>query len=135
VIRRWLQQRGGLPAKLKAELEGEGLLVLEERLEGEVIYRRYEAMGQRPQSGHQSTIASLALTPKRLVVHGTQSVHLEARPGPVTPAVDEPGVLTLSYEARDIYPSRSGSVTIRLQTPRADDLHARLTAWTQTSTS
>ena len=72
---------------------------------------------------------------RRLVVQGTGAVHLEARPGPVTSAVEEPGVLTLSYEAGDIYPTRSGSVKMRLRTPRADDIHARLTAWTETSRS
>jgi hypothetical protein len=92
-------------------------------------------MGQRPTSGHQSTTCSLALTERRLVVQGTQGVQLEARPGPVTASVEEPGVLTLAYEARDIYPTRSGSVTIRLRTPRAEDIHARLQAWSETSRS
>ena len=55
-------------------------------------------------------------------------------PGPVTSSVDEPGVLTLAYEAGDIYPTRSGSVKLTLRTPRADDIHARLQAWTETST-
>jgi hypothetical protein len=135
VIKRWLASRGGLPAKLKAELEAEGLLVLEERIEGEVSYRAYEALGQRPRSGHVTTTCSLALTAKRLVVQGTQGVQLEARPGPVSSAVEEPGVLTLSYEAGDIYESRSGAVKMRLRTPRADDIHARLQAWTETSRS
>ena len=135
MIKRWLANRGGLPSKLRAELEAEGLLLLEERLKGEVSYRRYEAMGQRPQSGHQSTIASLALTPKRLVVEGTQSVRLQAPPGPVTSSVPEPELLVLAYEASDIYTSRSGSVTIRLKTPRANDVHATLQAWNETSTS
>jgi len=135
VIKRWLANRGTLPSKLRAELEAEGLLVLEERLAGEVIYRGYTAMGQRPQSGDQSTIASLALTAKRLVVHGTQSVQLQAPPGPVTSSVPEPELLVLAYDASDIYTSRSGSVTIRLKTPRANDVHARLQAWNETSTS
>jgi len=135
VIKRWMAGRGGLPAKLKAELEAEGLELLEERLEGEVSYRGYEAMGQRPTSGHQSTIASLALTPRRLVVRGTQGVQLEAGPGPVTSSVEEPGVLTLAYEASDIYPTRSGSVKLTLRTPRADAIHAALQSWTGTSTS
>jgi hypothetical protein len=135
VIKRWLARRGSMPAKLKAELEAEGLQLLEEQMEGEVTYRGYEAMGQRPTSGHTSTIASLALTDRRLVVHGTQGVQLAAPAGPVTSAVEEPGVLTLSYEASDIYPSRSGSVKLRLRTPRADDIHARLQAWTETSRS
>ena len=68
-------------------------------------------------------------------MQGTQSVQLEAGPGPVTSSVDEPGVLTLSYEAGDIYPTRSGSVTMRFKTPRANDVHATLQAWTETSTS
>jgi hypothetical protein len=135
VIKRWLESRGGLPAKLKAELEAEGLLALDERIEGEVSYRAYEAMGQRPRSGHQSTRCSLALTQRRLVVQGTQGVQLEAGPGPVASSVEEPGVLTLAYEAGDIYPTRSGSVTLRLRTPRAEDIQARLQAWTETSRS
>jgi hypothetical protein len=135
VIKRWLANRGGVPSKMKAELEAEGLQVLEERIEGEVSYRAYEAMGQRPRSGHTSTRCWLALSDKRLVIQGTQGVMLEAGPGPVTPSVEEPGVLTLAYEAGDIYPTRSGSVTLRLRTPRADDIHARLQAWTETSRS
>ena len=135
MIKRWLANRGGMPAKRKAELEAEGLELLEERLEGEVIYRHYSALGQRPQSGHTNTVASLALTPRRLVVHGTQGIQLDAKPGPVTSSVPEPGVLELAYEAGEVYPTRSGSVAIRLQTPRANDIHARLQAWTETSTS
>jgi hypothetical protein len=134
-FKRWMANRGGLPSTLRAELEAEGLLLEEERIEGDVSYRAYEALGQRPRSGHQSTLATLALSRKRLVVHGTQSFHLEARPGPVTSSVDEPGVLTLAYEAGDIYPTRSGSVVVRLKTPRANDIHATLQAWTETPTS
>jgi hypothetical protein len=135
VIKRWLANRGAMPAKLRAELEAEGLELLEERLQGEVTYRAYAAMGQRPQSGSTSIIASIALTPRRLVVQGTQSVRLEAPPGPVTSSVPEPELLVLAYEAGDIYASRSGSVTMRLKTPRANDIHARLRAWTETSKS
>ena len=135
MIKRWRESRGAMPAKLKAELEAEGLQLLEERLEGDVSYRGYEAMGQRPSSGHQSTVASLALTGRRLVVRGTQGVQLETGPGPVTSSVEEPGVLTLAYEAADIYPTRSGSVKLTLRTPRANDIHARLQAWTEASTS
>jgi hypothetical protein len=135
VIKQWLANRGGLPAKLKAELEAEGLRVLEERVEAEVSYRAYEAMGQRPTSGHQSLTCSLALTDRRLAVRGTKAFQLDARPGPVTASVDEPGVLTLAYEARDIYPTRSGSVKLRVRTPRADDIQAALQAWNETSRS
>ena len=135
MINRWLAKRGTLPAKRRAELEAEGLELLEERLKGEVTYLHYAALGQRPQSGTTSTIAALVLTPRRLVVHGTQGIYLDAKPGPVTASVPEPGVLELAYEASDVYPSRSGSVAIRLETPRANDIRARLQAWTETSKS
>ena len=134
IKRRWAS-RGSLPGALRAELEKEGLELLEEQMEGRVTYRGYIVAGQRPTTGDQPTIASLALTSRRLVVHGTQGVQLDAPVGLVTATVPEPGVLTLAYNAEDLYPSRSGAVEIRLNTPRAAEIHARLQAWTQTSAS
>jgi hypothetical protein len=132
-IKRWWAERGGLPGSLRKELEAEGLELLEERMKGRVTYRGYVVAGQRPATGDQPTIASLALTPKRLVVRGTQGVMLDAPPGPVQSEVKEDGVLVLRYEAGDIYRTRDGSVEMELSTPRAADIHARLQAWTQTS--
>jgi hypothetical protein len=134
-IKRWWASRGSMPDGLRAELEAEGLELLEERIAGIVIYRGYEALGQRPRSGDTSTLASLALTSRRLVIRGTQGVDLDAPPGPVSSEVPEDGVLVLRYEAADLYRSRSGTVEMRLQTPRAADIHARLQAWTQTRSS
>jgi hypothetical protein len=134
-IKRWWADRGGLPAALRRELEAEGLELLEERMKGRVTYRGYLAAGQRPTSGVATTIASLALTPKRLVIRGTQGVTLDAPPGPVQSEVSDDGALLLRYEAADIYPTRDGSVVIELSTPRAADIQARLQAWTQTSAS
>jgi hypothetical protein len=134
-IKRWWDGRGGMPDSLRKELEAEGLELLEERMKGRVTYRGYMVVGQRPTSGDQPTIASLALTPTRLVVRGTQSVRLDAPPGPVQSDVKGDGVLVLRYDAADIYPSRAGTVEMELSTPRAADIHARLQAWTQPSAS
>lgn len=134
-FKRWRARRGTLPAPLRAELEAEGLVLLEERIAGQVVYRRYVVPGQRAASGTQSTIAALALTPRRLIVRGTQSVQLDAPPGPVSAALEPPDRLLLSYQAADLYPTRSGAVELRLQTPRAAEIHARLKAWTETPSS
>jgi hypothetical protein len=128
--RRWAS-RGSLPARLRGQLEAEGLEIVEERMPGRVTYRGYVAFGQRPTTADKSTIAALALTGRRLVVRGTQGVELDAPPGLLTATVPEDGVLVLQYEAQDLYPSRSGSVELRFETPRAADIHARLQAWTQ----
>ena len=133
-FRRWRAARGTLPNALRAELEGEGLVLVEERIEGTVTYRAYEALGQRPRSGVQATVAALALTSKRLVVRGTQCVQLDAPPGILTVS-DEAGELVLAYDAGDLYPTRSGSVELRLRTPRAAEIRARLQAWTETPSS
>jgi hypothetical protein len=133
-IKRWWASRGEMPASERAELEAEGLELIEERMKGRVTYRNYEIVGQRPTTGDQPTIASLALTPKRLAIRGTQGVRLDAPPGPVTSAVTDDGALLLKYDASAIYPNRSGTVEMLLRTPRAADIHARLLAWTQTST-
>jgi hypothetical protein len=134
-IKRRRAARGTMPGDVRAELESEGLELIEERIEGDIIYRGYSVAGQRPTSGAQNVTVALALTRKRLAVRGTLGVSLDAPPGVVRSEVSEPGRLMLRYEAQDIYPTRSGSVEIALQTPRAADFHARLQAWNQTSTS
>ena len=129
------RRRGTMPDDVRAEIEAEGIEFLEEQLKGIVIYRHYIAAGQRPRSGDQSITAALALTPKRLVMRATLGVTLDAPPGVVRSEVAKPGWLQLTYQAEDLYPTRSGTVEISLETARADDIHARLQAWTQTSTS
>ena len=135
----WFKQRrarrGTMPDDVRAELEAEGIDLLEERIAGNVVYRGYAVGGQRPTSGDQKITAALALTPKRLALRATLGVTLDAPPGVVRSEVPEPGWLKLRYEAEDIYPTRSGSVEIALQTPRAADIHARLQAWTERSAS
>jgi hypothetical protein len=130
-VRRWWDRRGRIPADLRAELEREGLDLLEERLRTSVVYRDYEVPGQRITSGHQSALAAIALTRRRLVVRGTQSLRLDAAPGIVRAEVEETGRLLLAYEASDVSPSRSGSIEMRFETPRAAEIRGRLREWTE----
>jgi hypothetical protein len=127
--------RGTLPADKRAELEREGIELIEERIRGRVTYRGYEFGGQRPVSGDQPTVAALAITPTRLSIHGTNNVDVNAGHGIVRPELPEPGKLVLRYEASDLYPMRSGAVEIELWTERAADIHARLQAWIERSAS
>jgi len=133
-MKRMRDRRGTMPDNVRAELEAEGLELLEERIATNILYRHYIVAGQRPTSGEQNTILALGLTPKRLALRGTGNFLLDAKPGPVTSEA-EPGKLILRYQAEDIYPTRAGSVEMALETPRAEDIHARLQAWNQPSTS
>jgi hypothetical protein len=128
---RWREERGRLPEDLRAELETEGIELLEERLPTTAIFRGYEALGQRPRSGHQSARASIALTERRLVVHGTGAIRLEVprESDWLKAAVPAPDRLKLSYDAAAAYPHRSGEVELELETPRAQEIHATLQAW------
>jgi hypothetical protein len=134
-IKRQRERRGTMPGNVRAELEAEGVEMLEEKIAANVLYRHYIVAGQRPTSGEQNTILALGLTPKRLALRGTGNFLLDAKPGPVSSEVPEPGKLILRYNAEDIYATRAGAVEIALETPRAEDIHARLQAWNQPSTS
>jgi hypothetical protein len=125
--------RGTMPDDKRAELEKEGIELLEERIRGRVTYRGYEFGGQRPVSGDQPTVAALAITPTRLAIHGTNNVQVDAAHGIVHPELPEPEKLVLKYDASDLFPMRSGAIEIELWTPRAADIHARLQAWIERS--
>jgi hypothetical protein len=125
--------RGTLPDEKRAELEQEGIELLEERVRGRVTYRGYEFGGQRPVSGDQPTVVALAITQTRLAIHGTNNVHIDAGHGIVRPELPEPEKLVLRYEASDLYPMRKGAVEVELWTPRAADIHATLQAWIERS--
>ena len=84
-IKQWREQRGSLPGSLRAELEAEGLELLEESVPASVTYRGYAVPGQRPRSGHVSARASLAVTARRIVVDGTNADDMRGhRPGATT---------------------------------------------------
>jgi hypothetical protein len=127
--------RGTMPDEKRAELEQEGIELIEERIRGRVTYRGYEFGGQRPVSGDQPTVAALAITRTRLVVFGTNNLQVEAAHGIVHPALPEPEKLLLKYDVNDLYPMRRGAAEIELWTPRAADIHARLQAWIEKSAS
>jgi hypothetical protein len=136
-FKRWFAGRGGLPDDLRAELAAEGIEMLEEELQGTVLFRGYMVHGQRPRSGHQNVRAALALTERRLVVHGTGATHLEVPRGAdwLELGLAGPEELRLAYDASAVHSTRSGEIEMLLRTPRAADIHARLQAWMPTRSS
>ena len=86
--------------------------------------------GQRPTSGHQSGLGSVALTRRRLVVQGEGDPARRPRGADwLEVAFEAPDGLKLAYDAAAADRNRSGDVELRLQTPRAEEIHATLRKW------
>ena len=121
---------GKIPAARRAELEAEGIVVLEEGLRGSVSYKRYRAPTKRSGRGREGIVGALALTEKRLVAFAWSKPILDA---PFDhPALDKLSVkvknedkLVLSFEAEDFHDDRSGSVVYRFSTDRANTVQRR----------
>jgi hypothetical protein len=127
-LRRLWERRYRIPADLRAELEAEGLELLEEGIRTSIIYRAYTVPGQRTTSGHQRPITSIALSRERLVVRGTLGTRLDVPRGAdwLEVSLPEPDRLRLAYDAAAASPNRSGDVEMTFSTPRAAEIHARL---------
>jgi hypothetical protein len=130
-LKQWWGARGGLPDDLRAELETEGIELIEEGIKTLVLYRGYTVPGQRPASGHQRPVTSLAISRRRLVVRGTLGTRLDYERGDewLDISLEAPDRLRLAYDAADAHPSRSGHVELTFETARAEEIHARLADW------
>ena len=131
-LKQWWAGRGRLPGDLRAELEAEGIELLEEGMRTSILYRGYMVPGQRPRSGHQNATTSLAVSRERLVVRGTLGVRLDAPPSAdwLEISLPAPDRLRIAYDAAAAQPGREGDVEMTFETPRAEEIHARLTEWT-----
>jgi len=123
-LRRALTGSGELPAPLRAELDAEGLLLLEETLPGSITFRHYRAPGRRDSLRKVAISGAIAVTAGRLVVCVRASKHIDvSRSGPlwsaIEVAVDKPGRVCFAYDAAAFSTERSGRVEVRLCTEQA----------------
>lgn len=123
---------GSIPAELRGALQAEGIELLEESCWGSVTFRNYRAPRRYSSWRRKGVLAALALTPRRLVIAASRELLLDlpyASPAFASLRVaHEPGQLTVEFAAADLYADRRGEVAIRLSTPRAAEIEARLRA-------
>lgn len=132
---------GELPAEVRAELEGEGLVLVEEGLSGSLRYSHFRAPGRRFNGKVTPERMGLGISEIRAVMY-CRSGRAELIDSPF----DSPrlAAVTVSLAGEDKVDVRidydlmpdteatgiSGQITIRLKTPRAtmvaEALHARL---------
>ena len=125
---------GTLKPDVRAELEAEGLVLVEEGLRGSIRYDRFKAPGKRFYGKVTGERLAIGLSRQRFVVYcRSGSVELMDSPysSPRLAALD------VSVEDRDTLslrvdydrmgePSVSGVVTVRAKTPRAAEIAEQL---------
>ncbi len=115
---------GRAPKALRAELESEGLVLLDEGLWVSIVYRRYRSPRAYFGWKHTGILGFLALSERRLVgsAYSRDYVNLPfdlLTPDNVRYELRGPECLEVSFDAADFHGDRSGTVRGRYHTPLA----------------
>lgn len=129
---------GKLDPKVRAALESEGLVLVEEGLRGSVRYRRFRAPGRRHHGKVTGERIALAITEERFVVYcrsGSTALIDSSFANPRLSVVDvalqgiDSVSIRIDYDRADL-PKVSGEITIVVSSPNAativDQLQARI---------
>jgi hypothetical protein len=132
-LARLLLGNGTLKPKLRAELEAEGLVLLEEGLVGSIRYDHFKAPGRRFNGKVTGVCVGLGISEERLVVY-SHSGRAELIDSPFSSqrlsslgiaADNDRLILEVDYDRLDA-PNASGQVTIRARTPKAQSIAEQL---------
>jgi len=127
---------GTLKPELRARLESEGLVVLEEGLPGSVRYRKFKAPGRRSHGKVTPERIGLAISEQRLAIYCRSG-----RAKLIDTAFSEPRLsalevsllngdtvsIRIDYGRVDV-PNVSGEIEIRVKTPKAANVVEQLKA-------
>lgn len=129
---------GKLDLKLRAALESEGLVLVEEGLSGSVRYRRFKAPGRRHHGKVTGERIAIAISEERFVAYcrsGSTALIDASFTDPRLSVVDvalqgtDAISIRIDYDRADL-PKVSGEITIVVRTPNAasivDQLQSRL---------
>ena len=135
-LARLLLGNGRFRPELRAALESEGLVVLEEGVSGSVRYRHFKAPGRRSHGKVSPERIALAVSEQRLVVY-CRSGRAELIDTPFSdPRLraldaslhdDDTVSLRIDYDRVDV-PDVSGQIEIRAKTPAAPNVVEQLQA-------
>lgn len=126
-LARLLLGDGTLTPQLRAELEAEGLVLIEEGLRGSVRYKRFRAPGRRHHGKVTGERIGLALSEERFVVYcrsGRVKLIDTSFSDPrlsmldVSLRGDDRVVIRVDYDRAGV-PNVSGEITIHARTPHA----------------
>jgi hypothetical protein len=135
LLRRIFIGDGHFPPDLRAHLESEGFVLVEEDLPGSITFRNYRAPRQRSSFEKVATGGSIAITRRRIVIFlaggrtGLRGKHMDVplddpRIRTVEVTADGPEKVCVAYDPSKFNPATSGRVEVRLKTPRAGEIVA-----------
>lgn len=124
LLRRLLTGSGRLPAELRAELEEDEPVLLEEGLAGSITLRHYRAPGKRASWKKRAISGAIAVTRHRLVVWAGGERHIDIpladpRRSAIDVVAETPERVCFAYDAGAFDDRRAGQVEVRLRTPQA----------------
>jgi len=124
---------GRIPSRLRAALESEGFVVVDEGIPGAVLTRDFKAPGKRFRRRRAGFTGFLALTRKRMVgyAYGRRLLHVpfdSPRLRDLDVKLIGPDRLEIAFEASDFQDRMSGRVRLRFTTPRAGEFLEALAA-------
>ena len=125
-----LLRLGHVPRKVLPTLESEGIWILDEGIQVDLVLRRYRAPGRRFGYRRELLSGSIVLTQERIVAYvwwGTLfNVSLgDPRLSALSVSTSAPGFLKVAFDAGDLQQGRSGTVECRFHT----DLAMEFAAW------
>ena len=124
----FLRNRGRLPDDLRASLEAQGVLLLDENLPGSITLRHFKAPWRRASWKKSSARVAVAILRDRLVVYANKrkwlDVPLPAPPLEVT--LDEPERVCIGFDIGAYRDDASGRVELRFTTAQAQQVQALL---------
>lgn len=127
-IARFFLGRGTLPVGVRAEVDAEGLLLLEEGVPGIITYRGYRVPGRRYALRETRIAAAVAVTKIRLLVQSRSGPVVNigwAQPQAAAMKITlEDGRLLIAVDAAAVDSRSSGQVEVRLSTPQAAAMQA-----------
>jgi len=132
LFRRVFLGSGRLPEDLRTSLDAEGVLLLEEGLPGTITYINYRAPRQYSSWRKVAFTGAIAITGRRFVVaasRGGRPIDVplaHERRDAVTVSADGPDKVKFSVDPSAFDPRKSGTVEVRLRTPRAPQVVALL---------
>jgi hypothetical protein len=131
-LRRVLLGAGRLTDDLRASLNAEGVVLLDEGLPGTVTYINYRAPHHRSNWRKVAFTGAIAITGQRFVVAASRGgKHIDVpltdeRRKAVTVSADGADKVLFSVDPSAFDPQKSGTVEVRLRTSRAPEVVALL---------